>query len=349
MRNSCTTLILLGLLAVSACAQEVPVAAPPPRKQEATQAAQPAAKLPPDRRKFAVVITGIGGEDAYVEKFGGWKDRLRQALVNRLGFAEDQVYSLTEKPGEDEQRATAEAVRQTFSKLRTAAVAESQIFVFFIGHGSFDGKIAKFNLAGPDLSASDYGQLIDGIKSRLVVIVNMASASGEFVKPLSGKGRIIITATKSGMEQNAPKFAEHFIASLANPEADADKNGRVSALESFNYAAKLTADSFKQAGTLVTEHALLDDNGDGTGHPGAESGDGALARTTYLDSIPQQQAGGDLELAKLFEDRMRLEGEVEQLKLRKAEMKAEDYEAALEKMLIDLARLSRDIRSRQKK
>lgn len=349
MRHCSTTLIMLALLAVSACAQDIPATSETqmPSVQEKKQ--PPAAKLPPDRRKFAVLITGIGGEEAYVEKFGGWKDRLRQALVNRLGFAEDQVYSLTEKPAEDEQRATAEAVRLTFASLRKAAGPDSQIFVFFIGHGSFDGKVAKFNLAGPDLSAADYAQLLDGIKTRTMVVVNMASASGEFVKPLSGKGRIIITATKSGMEQNAPKFAEHFIASLANPEADADKNGRVSALESFNYAVKLTGDSFKQAGTLVTEHALIDDNGDGVGHPAAEAGDGALAKTTYLDSIPQQQAGGDLELAKLFEDRMRLEGEIEQLKLRKTELKPEDYEAALEKMLLDLARLSRDIRARQKK
>ncbi|QQS48038.1 MAG: hypothetical protein IPM66_05120 [Acidobacteriota bacterium] len=349
MRHCSTTLILLGLLAVSACAQDIPVTSEPPPAREAKQTAPASVKLPPDRRKFAVVITGIGGEEIYVEKFGGWKDKLRQALVNRLGFAEDQVFSLTEKPDEDEQRATAETVRQTLTKLRGLIGADHQLFIFFIGHGSFDGKIAKFNLSGPDLSANDYSQMIDEIKARLVVVVNMASASGEFVKPLSGKGRIVITATKSGMEQNAPKFAEHFIASLGNPEADADKNGRVSTLESFNYAVKLTGDSFKQAGKLVTEHALIDDNGDGVGHPGAEAGDGALAKTTYLDSLPQQQAGGDLELAKLFEERMRLEGEIEQLKVRKAEMKPEDYEAALEKMLIDLARLSRDIRARQKK
>lgn len=350
MRHCSTTLILIGLLAVSACAQDIPVTSDTPSAaaQEAKQTTT-ASKLPPDRRKFAVIITGIGGEEIYVEKFGGWKDKLRQALVNRLGFAEDQVFSLTEKPEEDEQKATAETVRQTFTKLRTAVGPDQQFFIFFIGHGSFDGKIAKFNLVGPDLSANDYSQMIDEIKARQVVIVNMASASGEFIKPLSGKGRIIITATKSGMEQNAPKFAEHFIASLGNTEADADKNGRVSALESFNYAVKLTGDSFKQAGTLVTEHALLDDNGDGVGHPLAEAGDGVLAKTTYLDSLPQQQAGGDLELAKLYEERMRLEGEIEQVKARKTEMKIEDYETALEKMLIDLAKLSQTIRARQKK
>jgi hypothetical protein len=178
--------------------------------------------------------------------------------------------------------------------------------------------------------------------------MNMASASGEFIKPLSGADRIVITATRSGNEQNATRFAEHFIAALNNPEADADKNGRVSVLEAFSYAGKLTNDSYDQAGKIVTEHALLDDNGDGAGHPKAEAGDGVLAKTTYFDSLPQQRAGGDAELAKLFTDRIRLEGEVEQLKARKDQMKAEDYEAALEKLLIDLAKVSQSIKARQK-
>jgi hypothetical protein len=190
--------------------------------------------------------------------------------------------------------------------------------------------------------------LINNLPARNIVIVNMATASGEFIKPLSGKGRVIITATRSGQEQNATRFAEYFIAALGNPEADTDKNGRVSALEAFNYAVKLTNGFYEQKGRLVTEHALLDDNGDGVGHQKAEEGDGALAKTTYFDSLPQQRAGGDAELAKLFAERLRLEGEIEQLKARKAQMKEDDYEAALEKLLVELAKVSQGIRAKQK-
>jgi hypothetical protein len=150
------------------------------------------------------------------------------------------------------------------------------------------------------------------------------------------------------MEQNATRFAEHFIAALGNAEADTDKNSRVSVLEAFEYAVKLTNASFEKKGTLVTEHALLDDNGDGVGHQKAEAGDGVLAKTTYFDSLPQQQAGGDAELAKLFAERGRLEGAVELLKARKAQMKEEEYEAELEKMLLELARLGQTIRSKKK-
>jgi hypothetical protein len=190
--------------------------------------------------------------------------------------------------------------------------------------------------------------LIKGLPAGQVVVVNTASASGEFIKPLSGKNRIVITATRSGMEKNATIFPEHFIAAMGNSEADADKNGRVSVLEAFNFASKMTADSYEQEGKIVTEHALIDDNGDGVGHQKAEEGDGTLARTCYFDSLPQQQAGGDAELAKLFSERMRLEGEVEQLKARKEKMKEEEYETALEKLLVELARVNQNIKGKQK-
>ncbi len=351
MRYLVVTTILTILFAGTACAQDVPITPNKPvtAQQEKPKPAPPATpKLPPDPNKFAVIISGISGEEAYAVRFAKWSSDLRDALVARLGFAEDHVIVLTEKPSEKEQTCSAEIVRGTFAKLRSATKPDHQVFIFFIGHGSFDGKIAKFLLPGPDLTANDYAQLINGLPARTKVIVNMASASGEFIKPLSAKGNIVITATRSGQEQNATRFAEYFVAALGNPEADTDKNNRVSVLEAFDYAGKLTNDFYQQKGRLVTEHALLDDNGDGTGHPKPEAGDGALAKTTYFDSLPQQQAGGDAELAKLFSERLRLEGEIEQLKIRKEQMKEEEYENALEKLLIDLAKVSQSIKAKQK-
>ncbi|MGH9841991.1 MAG: hypothetical protein ACREEM_24810 [Blastocatellia bacterium] len=351
MRHTISTILLLLSIAVSACAQDVPVA---PQKKLPDQPDKPkpariaTPKLPPDQNKFAVIITGIGGEEAYVKQFADWTAQLRAAMIEQLGFADERITILTEKPEGSEQRSSAEVVRQTFVALRNTLKPDNQLFIFFIGHGSFDGKVAKFNLIGPDLSANDYAQLISPLPARQIVIVNTASASGEFVKPLSGAGRIVVTATRSGMEQNAPHFGEHFIAALGNSDADADKNSRVSVLEAFEYASKLTAGFYEQKGRLATEHSLLDDNGDGTGHSKAEAGDGALARTTYFDSLPQQQAGGNAELAKLFAERLRLEGEIEQLKVRKAQMKEEEYEDALEKMLIELAKLNLSIKAKQK-
>ena len=349
MRYLLKTTCLTFLLAVTACAQDVPVAQKKQPEQAAAQApAKPAQKLPADQNKFAVIITGIGGEEAYIKKFAEWTNKLRDALTGQLGFADEKVFVLTEKPEGEERRATAEGVRQLFVELKNSLKANNQLFVFFIGHGSFVDKVAKFNLVGPDLGVGDYATMLNALPVKNAVVVNMASASGEFVKPLAGEGRIIITATRSGMEQNATRFPEFFIAALGNPEADADKNGRVSVFEAFEYATKMTDSGFKQKGILATEHALLDDNGDGKGHEKPEEGDGTLSKLVYFDSLPQQQAGGDPALAKLYSEKMRLEGEIGRLKGRKAQMTEDDFDNELEKLVVELATLNQTIKTSKK-
>ncbi len=357
--TSLLAITLWGCLAGSGgCSKQTPAPSTTPAPAISTPAATgdtPAAQppgqdlpLPPDPAKFALIISGISGEETYARQFAQWSADLRNALIERLAFAPQHIKWLNEHPDEGAAHATAEEVRKVFAEWQERIKPEHTVFIFFIGHGSFDGKEAKFNLVGPDLSANDYALLFKKLAARRLIIINMASASGEFIKPLSAPGRIVITATRSGMEQNATRFPEYFIAALTNPEADADKNERISILEAFNYATKLTARWYEQEGRLATEHALIDDNGDGKGHQKAEEGDGALAKITYFDSLPQQRAGGDVELEKLFAERTRLESEIEQLKARKEVMKTEEYEAALEKLLIELAKLNQSIKARQK-
>jgi len=307
--------------------------------------AQTAARPPADPNKFAVIVSGASGDETFAKRFAQWTADLRRALVERFGFDEARVTVLTESPEDGRAtRATAEELRRAFGALKTAAGPESAVFVFFIGHGTFDGAQAKFSLVGPDISAAEYGSLIGDLAARRVVVFNMASASGEFIKPLSGRGRVVVTATRSGREQNATRFPAHLIAALASREADADQNGRVSVLEAFNYASRLTAEDYARAGRLATEHALLDDSGDGVGHPPGEGDDGALARNVYLDSLSVEQAAANAETGRLLRERQRLEEEVEQLKARKAQLAEAEYEAELERLLVSLAKVSRSIR-----
>lgn len=313
-----------------------------------------------DPNKYALVVTSAGGEEAYTRKFTDQATRLYHALVNQLGFEEKNVFLLTETASggpEDgaksddpahSRRATAAEVRKSFAAIKSAANPDSLVFVVLIGHGTFDSQQAKFNLIGPDLTARDYADSVASLPTRRVVFVNCASSSGEFIKPLSASGRVVITATRSGNEQNATVFAEHFIASLIGLAADADKNGRVSVLEAFNYATRATADWYQKDKRLATEHALIDDNGDGVGHEGGTAGDGPLAKALYIDSKPIEQAAGDAELARLLGERPRLEEAIEKLKARKGEMKLEDYERELEDLLVELATVNQQIKARQK-
>lgn len=293
-------------------------------------------KVQVDQNKFAVIINGAGGEEAYAKQFEQWTAELRAALSDRFGFGGTNLIVLPS--------ATAEQVRTTFTQLKSQLDATNVVFVFLIGHGSFDGKESKFNLVGRDLAATDYNALLSSLPTKRVVVLNMASASGEFAKSLSAKGRIVITATKSGQETNATRFPGFFIAALKATDADTDQDGHTSVLETFVYANRLTADFYTRAGRLATEHALLEDNGDGVGREKAEAGEGLLARATYLDSLSLDEAAANAATGRLLKERTRLEGEIEQLIARKGNMAEAEYEATLERLFIELAKVNRSIK-----
>jgi hypothetical protein len=271
MLEKITSFVLLLLLAGVVCAQTTNP--PPPKK-----------KSPVDPNKFAVIINGAGGEPAYANQFEQWTAELSSVLADRYGFDGKQIRVLTEKPADaTTTRSTAEEVKRTFTTLKSQLDTNNILFVFLIGHGSYDGKESKFNLVGPDLSATEYNALLSALPTQRVVVFNMASASGEFIKSLAAKGRIVVTATRSGQETNATRFPGFFIAALNAPDSDTDQDGHTSVLEAFVYANRLTDEFYKRAGRLATEHALIDDNGDGVGHEKVEAGEGLLARASYLD------------------------------------------------------------------
>ena len=289
-----------------------------------------------DSNKFAVIINGAGGEAVYAKQFEEWTGQLSSVLSAKLGFDAKQLTVL--------KAATAEDVKRTFSTLKTQLDANNVIYLFFIGHGSFDGKESKFNLVGPDLSATEYNALLSSLPTHRIVVFNMSSASGEFVKSLSAKGRIVVTATRSGQETNATRFPGFLIAALNARDADTDQDGHTSVLEAFVYANRLTADFYKQAGRLATEHAMFDDNGDGVGREKLEQGEGLLARATYLDSLSTDEAAASAATGRLLKERTRLEGEIEQLIARKGNMAEAEYEANLERLFIELAKINRSIK-----
>jgi hypothetical protein len=289
-----------------------------------------------DPNKFAIIINGAGGEAVYAKQFEEWTGQLSSVLATRFGFDTKRLTVL--------KSATAEDVKRNFATLKTQLDVNNVLFIFLIGHGSFDGRESKFNLVGPDLAASEYNGLLSALPTRRIVVFNMSSASGEFIKSLAAKGRIIVTATKSGQETNATRFTGFFISALNATDADTDQDGHTSVLEAFVYANRLTGDFYKQAGRLATEHAMFDDNGDGVGHEKLEAGEGLLARATYLDSLSTGEAAASAATGRLLKERTRLEGEIEQLIARKGSMAEAEYEASLERLFIELAKVNRSIK-----
>lgn len=315
--------------------------------------------VPAAAQTHLVVITGLSGEPRYAAAFHEWSTTLIDAAEGRWGVPESNVVYLAEKvetdPNRISARSTRENIESAFSDLAVRAGPDDEIFVLLIGHGSMRDGESRFNLPGPDMTPADFDALLDAFPTQGIVFVNAASSSGEFIAQLSGERRTIITATRSGAERNQTTFAAYFVEAFAGDGADVDKDGRVSALEAFIYARREVARVYESDGRLLTEHALLDDNGDGEGssEPGPQEADGALARTLFLSGGTATVASGavpsDPRLAALYEEKRRLEEEVAALRLRKDEMDPEVYERELEELLVELALNTRSIRELEEK
>jgi hypothetical protein len=246
-------------------------------------------------------------------------------------------------------RSTRTGVERALADIARRVRGEDQVVIVLIGHGSQQGGAARFNLPGPDITAGELAGLLGGLGARTVAVVNTASASGEWVPALSARHRVVITATKSGYEGNATLFPRYFVEALTGDGADTDKDGVVSLLEAYQYARREVARAYEQDNRLLTEHAQLDDNGDGRAEAGPGSNDGVVARRVFLRPGPAlaARAAGDARLAALYAERDSLQRQVEELRARKAQMAEAAYERELERLLVALATANRSIRDRE--
>jgi hypothetical protein len=291
-----------------------------------------------------LIVVGLPGDPEHGELFRKWGTTLAEAATTKLGIAKDHVTLLAD------QQATRDGVVKAFGTLAGAAEDDTVAIVLF-GFGSYADKTAKFNLAGPDMSAQDFAALLAKLKSRRIVFVDTTSASGPFVEALSGPGRVIVTATRTGAEVYATLFGGPFVEAFTLDAADADHDGKVSFLEAFDYARKTVTASYQREGLLPTEHSLLDDNGDkeGTLEPSREAKDGRNAAVLALGSMRQQALPADEKLRALYVERQAIERRIDALKLLKSGMDPEKYSSELEKLATDLALKTRQIREAEGK
>jgi len=305
-----------------------------------------------------LVIVGLGGDHENAERFHRWASAIVDAAKDRYALPPDSIVYLGEDPARDKARisgrSTRDAVDAAVTRLAAQARPGDRVFIVLIGHGASATGEARFNLPGPDLAAPDFARLAARFAAQQVVLVNTASASGGFVAALSGKDRTVITATRTEGERNQTRFGEFFADALSTGDADMDKDGRVSMLEAFAWTRLRVAESYERDGQLLTEHAMLDDDGDGKGtaEPGQPGADGAVARTLFLSAgAGQSVPGADTDPATraLVEQRQALEDSIAALKASKEKTDPAAYASELERLLIDLARTSAAIKEKVKR
>jgi hypothetical protein len=297
--------------------------------------------------KYALVISGASGGDAYAQKYQTWRVTFTHLLHEKFSYDNDRLIVLAESESEGVQKATREQVQRVFAELRKKLTKEDQLLVFLIGHGTTsDGEDAKFNLVGPDLSATEWADLVKPLPGR-VVFINTTSASFPFLRKLAARGRVVMTATDSSAQQFETVFPEFFLKAFDDGGADLDKSGRVSLWEAFTFASAGVRGWFEQKGQLPTERPLLDDTGAGIGREAQNPGaDGALARVTYLAPDAVLTLPTDAGQAVLVKRRADLERQLEELKARKETTPPDQYDAELEKLLVEIARISQQLRAK---
>lgn len=311
------------------------------------------AAMPRSGGPWVLVISGIGGDPDHRERFAMWSAEFLDAAVERWGVEPSRVRWLAERtdlaPERVHDRSTAENIRAAFEWLAESSSGGDAVLVLLIGHGSARGSEPAFNVPGPDMGPSDFAPLLDALGDRRVAFVNTTAASSGFLE-LAAPGRTVITATRSPREQQATRFPDFWVEAFTDEVADTDKDGRVSVLEAFLYATAEVARSYESEGQLQTEHALLDDDGDGEGsaEPGADSSDGSLARFVALGGPVSAgpAAEVDPELARLLRERERLQGELDDLRSRREELEEDEYLDRLEALLVEIAEVDAAIRER---
>ena len=269
---------------------------------------------------YYVIVGGLGGEPAYANRFLAQTETLADAAARSLGD-ESRVTLLN---GED---ATREALTEALQELAQTVTAADTLAVFLVGHGTYDGTVYKYNLPGRDLDGAELGELLGAVPAGRQLVVNATSASGAVLESWAQEGRTLITATRTGGERNATRFAEHWTEALSSEAADTNRNGIITAQEAFEYAERMVAESYENEGTLATEHPQL------AGEP-AESF--TAARLAARVALTEQ-------LEELFAELDALEGQVQALRTRRNEMDSDAYLNELQNLLLELALVQQQI------
>lgn len=290
-----------------------------------------------DAATYYVNIGGLGGQEDYESRF---KNNIDELDKLSRAVPEAKVFSLSGPT------AVKTKIKETFTQIAREAKAEDNLVVTLIGHGTFDGLEYKFNLPGADMSAKELGIWMSAIPAKRQLIVNTTSASGGSLADLRQEGRTVITATKAGTEKLSTVFPRYWIEALRDPSADADKNEMISALEAYKYAEAKTTKYYETNKRLATEHPMLLDTGAGSGFrsPDPTKGEGMVAmRTPVLVFGALQNAAKDPQKQGVLRQREAIEQQIDNLKLRKAAMAADQYRTEMRQLLLQLARVQQEL------
>jgi hypothetical protein len=229
-----------------------------------------------------VILVGLPGDEEHAQRFSAMIDVWRSWLTEDLEFSPQDILTLQDREGDA--AATKENVSRRLRELFVEIESGDTLWVLVLGHADDDGRRARLHLPGPDINDMEFAELFAGVECREQVFWLTHTCSSHFLRPLSRKSRIVITATAPDEGQNETEFPEALadvVRQNAN-ELDRDQNGDVSLAELFMAVATEVESRYAADQRVATEHAQLDDDGDGRGTEAEE-----LSFTAPASDTPQ--------------------------------------------------------------
>lgn len=294
----------------------------------------------PSARQDVLVVVGAAGTEEFTEGFAdaanAWRKAAEsgEASVSIIGLEPDSIDGAEDR----------ELFKQAIEAIDAAG--SRPVWIVYIGHGTYDRRVARLNLRGADVTEAELEEWLKRFQ-RPLVFVHGGSASGTFINKLSGPNRIIVTATQSGAEVNYARFGENFAHAIGSQTADIDQDEQTSILEAFVSASAQTRHFYEEAGRMMTEHALIDDNGDGRGTPADWYSGTRTNKNPVDDSSPDGTRANRIALVENDTERQltpdqralrdALESELEALRAQKASMLESIYLNELEVLFRKLA------------
>ena len=187
------------------------------------------------------------------------------------------------------------------------------------------------------------GFFVDAIAGRAVAPAEVAAEADRL-------GATVLMP--DGAVDSLPAETETPADESATEAADINKDGRLSLLEAFNFARQEVARLYERDGLLLTEHAMLDDNGDGQGaeapDPIAVGADGRIAQTLFFAPASARAAArrdtDDPAVLAAYAARDEIQQRIAAHQMLKDGLEPAVYDAELERLFIELALKNREIR-----
>lgn len=213
----------------------------------------------------AMILVGLPGDEEHAQRFAAIVDVWRSWLTENLEVSPQNILTLQDREGNES--ATKENVSRRLKELLAKLESGDALWVLVLGHADEHGRRARLHLPGPDINDMEFAELFAGVECREQVFWLTHTCSSHFLRLLSRKSRIVITATAPDEGQNETEFPEALadVVRQNGQELDRDQDGDVSLAELFLAVAYEVESRFAADQRVATEHAQLDDDGDGRG------------------------------------------------------------------------------------